>query len=583
MMSRYYKRGWIQPAKYNYRPRLILASTVSLTAMSFAVSADADENLRSVEERRADAQSIVATSGCESALSALELVADQSRNALDFIAQAECAVEIGDSTLAADAFWQAVIYRHQLTDEQKVYVYRSLGYQAESAGQTSRSWIAWNEAAQLTNDAQDELMAARAARIDGRVQAGAARLQRIDMAQLEGSGLALYFEERALVLAAHQPDVAAMYMARAIDIEDRPYRRFQRGLYLQQAGDDRGALAEFRFALQGDPENVDILLSTAYAAQRAGDASLAADLFERVIERDPSRTGVREDFAYALMQADREDEAANVFRTVILDGSMRDGETAEARDARIYRLRRQVEQLERRTYGFAFASYRDGSAATGLNLPETGPNETQIGAEFGWRPDALNTQNTGLTLFGRGYVSADPGTITLNEETLQLGVGARWKPLEGHDFYLAGERLIAAGDQARDAWLLRASYGWSDGLDWNPNATDWNYSTVFADLAYIPDNPEFLSAYAAVRQGRRIRTGERWTVTPYVTAVGQWSDDTFQTRERLEVGPGVVFSHWFDETDTSAPRQRLDMEMEYRFGVGDTDDQAFIARAVWHF
>ncbi|GJL96645.1 MAG: hypothetical protein DHS20C06_04620 [Hyphobacterium sp.] len=582
-MSRYYKRGWIQPAKHNYRPRLILASTVSLTVVSFAVSADADGDMRPIEVRRAEVGAMVAASGCEYALPLLGVIADESRRALDYIAQAECALETGDSIAAADSFWQAVIYRHQLTDDQKVYVYRSLGYQAESAGQTSRSWIAWNEAAQLTGEALDELMVARAARIDGRVQAGVARLQRIEMTQLHGAPLALYYEERALSMADNQPAAAAMYLARAIDIEDRPYRRFQRGLYLQQAGDDRGALSEFRYALQGDPENIDILLSTAYAAQRAGDSSLAVCLFERVVERAPSRSEVREDYAYALLQSDREADAAGEFRTVILNGTVRNGETIEARDERIYRLRRQVEQLERQTYGFAFASYRDGSTGNGLNLPETGPNETQMGGEFGWRPDALNTQNTGLTLFGRGYVSADPGIITLNEETLQLGVGARWKPLAGHDFYLAGERLIAGGDQARDAWLLRASYGWSDGLDWSPNETDWNYSTVFADVAYIPDNPEFLSAYAAVRQGRRIRTGERWTVTPYVTAVGQWSDDTFQTRERLEVGPGVVFSHWFDETETSAPRQRLDMEMEYRFGVGDTDDQAFIARAVWHF
>jgi adsorption protein A len=583
MMSRYYKRGWIQPVKHNYRPRLILASTVSLTVLSFAVSADADGDMRPIGERRADAQAMVVASGCDDALPLLGVIAEESRRALDYIAQAECAVEIGDSLAAADAFWQAVIYRHQLTDDQKIYVYRSLGYQAQSAGQTSRSWIAWNEAAQLTGEALDELMVARAARIDGRAHAGAGRLQRIEMAQLDGPALALFFEERALALAENQPSAAAMYMARSIDIEDRPYRRFQRGLFLQQAGDHRGALSEFRYALEGDPDNLDVLSSTAYAAQRAGDPSLAASLFERVIARDPSRSEMREDYAYALMQADREDDAANELRTVILDGAVRDGETIEARNERVYRLRRQVEQLERQTYGFAFASYRDGSAGNGLNLPETGPNETQMGGELGWRPDALNTQNTGLTLFGRGYVSADAGTITLNEETLQLGAGARWKPLAGHDFYLAGERLIAGGDQARDAWLLRASYGWSDGLDWNPNETDWNYSTVFADLAYIPDNPQFLSAYAAVRQGRRIRTGERWTVTPYVTAVGQWSDDTFQTRERLEVGPGVVFSHWFDEDSTTAPRQRLDFEMEYRFGVGDTDDQAFIARAVWHF
>jgi tetratricopeptide (TPR) repeat protein len=582
-MSRYYGKAWIKPARTDLRPRMLLASTVSLTAVSFAVSAGADQEPLDVEQGRLEAERLARQAGCAAALPDYQAVADYSRRALDWIAAGECAIAAGDAVAASESFWQAVIYRNQLDNEQRAYVFRSLGYQAEAAGEVSRSAIGWDEAARLTGDPFDIVMAARAARLDGRPQAGAARLQRLEIASLEGSALALYFEERALGMAELQPGAAAMYMARAIAVEDRSYRRFQRGLYLQQAGDDRGALQEFRTALQLDPRNVDILLSTAYAAQRADAPDLAAELFARVLDIDPSRTSVREDLGYALIADDREAEAAAAFRAVINDPTPRAGENEVQRAQRIYRLRRQVEQVERRTYGFAFASYRDGNAPNAINLPETGPNETQVGGEFGWRPDALNTADTGLTLFGRGYVAADPGTITLNEETLQLGVGARWKPFGDHDFYVAGERLIAGGDQARDAWLLRASYGWSDGLDWNPTATDWNYTTVFADLAYIPDDPEFMSAYASVRQGRRFRTGEHWTVTPYVTGVAQWSDDTFQTRERLEAGPGIVVSRWFDQDSTTAPRQRLDLEMEYRFGVGDTDDQAFIARAIWNF
>ncbi|WP_421791234.1 NfrA family protein [Hyphobacterium sp.] len=582
-MSRYYGKGWIASSASKPRLRIILASTASFSAMTFAVSAGADQTAIDLDQMRVDAQNLARQSGCVAALPDLETAAGYSRRALDWIAVGECAVAAGNSEAAAEAFWQAVIYRQQLDEGQRAYAFRSLGYQAETANQFSRAAIGWNETASLTGEAGDLLMAARAARLDGRPQASAARLQHLEAEALSGSSLALYYEERALSLADLQPAAAAMYLAQAINIEDRAYRRYQRGLYLERAGDQRAALAEFQAALQAEPQNTDILLSTAYAARRAGDDALATRLFERVIQLNPDRPELREELGYAQIAADQEEAAAETFRIAITNVTPHENETADEHEERLYRLRRQVEQLEGRTYGVVFASYRDGSAPTAISLPETGPNETQLGGEFGWRPDALNTANTGLTLFGRGYASADAGTIQLNEESLQFGAGARWKPFASHDFYLSGERLIAGGDLARDAWLLRASYGWSDGLDWNPVRSNWNYTTVFADLAYIPDNPEFLSAYASVRQGRRFQTGERWTVTPYVTAVGQWSDDTFQTRERLEVGPGVVFTHWFDEDATTAPRQRVDFEMEYRFGVGDTDDEAFIARAVWHF
>jgi len=197
----------------------------------------------------------------------------------------------------------------------------------------------------------------------------------------------------------------------------------------------------------------------------------------------------------------------------------------------------------------------------------------------------------GKPLFGRArihplwaaYQSLDTGSLALADDTLQLGLGARWKPFAAHDFNLAGERLIAGGDFARDAWLLRASYGWTQGGDWNPVADRWAYTTLYADLAWIPDNPEFRSAYASVRHGVRFRTGEGWAVTPYLTAVGQISDDSLMTRERLEAGAGVMISRWFGKDRYRAYRHRVDFELEYRAGTGDTPDQSVIGRVVVSF
>jgi hypothetical protein len=160
---------------------------------------------------------------------------------------------------------------------------------------------------------------------------------------------------------------------------------------------------------------------------------------------------------------------------------------------------------------------------------------------------------------------------------------ARWTPFQSVVFSLSGYRLIALGDTSRDVFLLRASFGWSDGYDWQPEASSWNYTSVSADLAYIPGDNEYFGAYAQFRQGRRFRTAQGWTVTPYVTAVAQYSDDIYGSQDRFEAGPGVSVSHWFGEDDHHAYRRRVDFDVEYLFDVEGSGDDALMARVVFSF
>tara|TARA_R110002073_G_scaffold211410_3_gene371760 strand:- start:2802 stop:4475 length:1674 start_codon:yes stop_codon:yes gene_type:complete len=557
-----------------------MLSSVAFAALTvLAIQASADPQIDEIAAARSQAQALAAQGDCREALAIQERVAVQSGQALDFVAAGECAVRLGDAARAAENFWQASERRAQLDDAQTLYVLRSLAYQAETAGQTTRARLAWDAAANRSGEATDRVMAARAARLDDRPGIAGAQLNQIDPASLQGAALATFYEEKARCLRDQQPNVAALYYARAIETEDAAYRRFEYALILDEMGQYASASDAFAAALSGDPNNVDIVLAAAYSARRGGQDAQAAQYFERALVLDPSRRELREDQGYAYKDADDEEAAAGSFRLAI----DRLAEDPNADAAHTFRLRREVEQLERNHYGYTFLSYRDGTSTPGPNLPELGPTESQIGGEFGWRLDALNGQGTGLTLYGRGYASLGGDDFQFDNESLQLGVGARWKPFADYDLNLSAERLIAGGDLARDGWLLRASAGWSDGLDWNPVASNWNYTSVYGDLAYIPDGPEYFSAYVSARQGRRFRTGDGWAVTPYVTGVAQYSDDSFQTRERFEVGPGIAISRWFDDDRYRAYRQRVDFELEYRFGVGDQDEDAAMARVIWTF
>ncbi|MGY6663017.1 MAG: NfrA family protein [Glycocaulis sp.] len=492
----------------------------------------------------------------------------------------DCAVTLGDPATALEAY----LYAHTIggmTGDETLYVLRSIGFQAEAAGDLNRSRWAWVEAASLSQSASDRLRAARALRLAGEEGAARARLATLDETAFDGSERALFYEERARTIAADQPREAAMWMDRAIAIEPAAFRHFDKGLWLQAAGDHAGALIALEAAHAADPHNRDIALTNAYAYRRAGRHEEAALIFADVAGREQLNLSVREEEGYARAAAGQRSAAATAFR----DAIDRHGEAGTGNDdpARLYRLRREVETLERTTYFTGYLTYRDDAVFSGFTLPEQGSFESQIGMEAGWRPEALYRAGRGLTLYGRAYQSLEAGSLSLADDTLQLGLGARWRPLANHDFSLAGERLIAGGDLARDAWLLRASYGWTQGGDWNPVADRWVYTSLYGDLAWIPDDPQFMSAYASVRHGLRFRAGEGWAVTPYLTAVGQISDDSFVTRERLEAGAGVMVSRWFGEDQYRAYRHRVDFELEYRAGTGDTPDHSVIGRVVVNF
>jgi len=80
-----------------------------------------------------------------------------------------------------------------------------------------------------------------------------------------------------------------------------------------------------------------------------------------------------------------------------------------------------------------------------------------------------------------------PGSLAIESDSLQGGLGVRYKPLRDQLWYLSAERLFRIGDNAQNSWLLRASYGWSTGSELRVDREDWNYTALFADLGRFTD------------------------------------------------------------------------------------------------
>lgn len=560
--------------------RKALFAGATFAALTYASTAGASLTPEQVDAARNHAYSLNAQGRCLEAIPIWENLGRSLSRAGDYLDAANCAMASGDNVRAVTNLWEVVRRRDQLDSEQQVYALQSLGYQAEAIGDYDRALIGWDYAARVSDASFDKLMAARAARLAGRELNAQTRLMRLDADAFQGETLAMYYDEQSMVLRTSQPEAAAAFMRHAIAQDDQAWRRYDHGLMLLEAGDREGAIEEFRRALALEPGNQDVQMSLAYALREEGENDEAASLFADVLRQQPENADLREDMAYALKDAGREDEAVTAFIGVIetLERNGGEGEHAE----RMYRVRREVTELERDFTGFAYLTYRDEGVTLGNGIQQNN-TYSSIGAEVSWRPDGLYENGRGVSLFARGYAGLEPGSFSLREDTTQFGVGARWKPFQEHNFTLSAERLIAAGDQARDDWLLRASYGWTNGYDWDPVRDNWNYTSLYADLAYIPGDEEYLGAYAQFRQGRRFKTGDGWAVTPYATIVAQYYDDQFGSDEKVEAGVGVSVSRWYGEDDHHAYRRRVDFEVEYLHGIDGSDESAFMGRVVFSF
>jgi len=381
-----------------------------------------------------------------------------------------------------------------------------------------------------------------------------------------------YWTQQSHGQAASDPNAALVSIDKAIAIEDAPFRRFEKALILQKLHRDREAIIELEAAKAGDPNNATILFTLGYAYRAAGRNHEAVAMFEAGLARDPSRYDIVEDLAYALKYDGQMHAAAGRFREVLANRSRYAQQTEDQKIAlnmRMWRVQREITVLERTWYLSAFATYRSSSTTNQPSVVNASPFTSQAGAEVGWRPD-LGGIERNVDLYARSYFSFRPGTLSYDSKSLQFGAGIRWKPFDDQDFRLTLERMIKGGSNARNAFLTRASYSWSKGADIDPFRNDWNYSTFYGDLAYIPDSPSFFSAYGQAEQGWRFRLGERNAITPLGVITAQYTDDRFAQNSTVEVGGGVTLSHWYDDGEYPGNDQRVDLSLQYRRPVSST-------------
>lgn len=150
-------------------------------------------------------------------------------------------------------------------------------------------------------------------------------------------------------------------------------------------------------------------------------------------------------------------------------------------------------------------------------------------------------------------------------------LGARVYPFPRYGLALALDHVFRVGRDTVDDTRAHLEYFGAVGNDWKPAKCNWTFASFWADAVYSLKNDDF-TLRSEGRIGRSFRAdfiADKVVVTPYLGLTSGYAGKTVGKSERLfaEGGPGVMFRKYFGEDKYHAPRQLVDVVVQYKVGL----------------
>jgi tetratricopeptide (TPR) repeat protein len=383
-----------------------------------------------------------------------------------------------------------------------------------------------------------------------------------DFAQALAVGNLPLREQASLHAAMGQPKEAlqTLQKARAAG-ELQPGDEVQIAYFLSQAGDDKGALAEFKHIDRTTGLKPTEVQDAAYSAMRTPDDVQAIAYFRRVL--DYQQTG-----------------------------------DLKMPDQQVFDTRRAVSDLSRVWGVTNTTTYRGASTSSGLNgAPSSNNDSVQNSTEVFWRPFGYRDARF-VELYGRitdTLWSKESSTDT-GADALQGAVGARIKPFTGLNVIGALERTFPLGNSNVDGdWLVRLGYGSSIGTDLRVDVPSWWTSQLYAEGGrYLQDKRNYFNSEWQVGRSFRLDSiSPRLVVFPHVVAAVDYDSKMHSEVDTLGrnhtssdnaggVGVGTGVRYWFREDKYKAPQSYVDFSVQYRAKMfGDDSAEGVFARMTF--
>jgi adsorption protein A len=308
-------------------------------------------------------------------------------------------------------------------------------------------------------------------------------------------------------------------------------------------------------------------LDQAYLSVRLGDDRAAHQAFAQADGAGALPESALLDAGYAAMRAKRDTEAVGYMMRAI---DAADTLKLKLDTKMVFDTRRAISEISRKWGVLASLTWRPGGGAVpGFGSTGAGSRRVlQAGAEAYWRPWGYRNGEF-VELFARGFqtLHSEGGGAT-GSDSFEGALGARWKPLSGHNAVLSAARVF--GSKIDSEWLVQAAYSLDRGTDLRLDVPHWWTQRFWAEAGrYFGRDQTYALASLQVGRSWRMANG-RTVLFPHAVLAADY-DSAAADRTAVGVGPGVSVRHWFREDKYHAPRSFLDLTLQYRVKLAGDD------------
>ena len=494
---------------------------------------------------------------------------EREKSAQSLLYLARSYAEMGKPGVAVYYLEGALRKPDRLNESERNEFYRELGYLYASEYEYAKAAEVWSRSPGPIQSPELALGMARVQRVLQNYEEARRILTNIDASALSRTLQGERLEELAFVASGLKQDQEAVkFMSLALDVQATPARLFMLGTAYQRSRNLEKAVPLLQQAAAQEPLNDEYALALGYALQQAGKRREAIRTLETVAGRNPDYLNVVRDLGYLYRKESDNREATAWFHKAIDEAPLypqRSEQEILAVQRDVYHMRSETRSINNRYDLAGYLTYRSNGAVGTASILGGGVLQSQGGVEFGYQPPKVGFRaGRVFQVTGRLLWNIQPGSLRFADESLQAGLGVRYKPLESQNLVLSSERMFKIGDATSSGWLWRGMYSWSRGQDLMPGRRVRNYSLVYSDSGYFTPNGGMMALYTEIHQGASVRFRSNVLLKPHVVVDGRYQNHNMPEGTYVQAGGGVSLQFFFLGTRYETERVGFEFIFHYK-------------------
>jgi tetratricopeptide (TPR) repeat protein len=484
----------------------------------------------------------------------------EDQSAIGGLAYAQFLLQYQERDDAIEILRDIVERPDQLSRAELLTAYTALGYALVDSEDFSGAADVWRQAYELNGDPLFKLRQLRALRKAGQTEQAQEELGALVLDTLPDGKEAEWYEEIGIIwyeLGSFEHSLAAMQKAIALAPTASRWAQLSDTLVaLSRSEEADNALAE---ALTLSPDTPAYLRRRGYVQLALHRDRSAVTLLEQSRDAGETDLALDGDLGYLYTRLSDYDSAVISFKRAIDDEPRY---LANAPDkwsevqVQMVGMRSDLQSIERR-WSFTLLN-NTCMVDDGCRIDNTATDDGSVGQTLGsievaYQPPKVGFRNGRIfQLFSRLFWSYDPDawSFDIDEDSLQIGLGARYKPFSRHNLWLSLEHLFEIGDDTDNNWLARLSWSHTRGAGWylTPNGelpTSELYLTLYADVAKFFQHDEEWVLTGTTRLGWTFNRGPQWQLSPFAYGVAQGTFDDDPMTAYVEAGAGLALRFRF--------------------------------------